>query len=100
MGSNGDKEIMTLKVSNKTSVYALTTAAAGYLKSQGIVFVDCIGVAANYIATKAIIQTIAAISCMGLKVNHRPIFKDYVIDEPMDTSSIKTGIRWILSLDS
>lgn len=89
-------EEVVLLVSGKTAPGALRTAAVEHLKKGKIVHLDCIGVASNYVATKAIILIKAYLSTMGQEVKFTPIYKDFVL---MDTKSeVKTGIRWTLKL--
>ena len=84
-------------LSGKTRINALKTKATNHLKMGDEVYLDCIGVASNYVATKAIINIQAYLSTMGLTLEYTPIFHDYTIK---GSDNIKTGIRWILNLDN
>jgi len=97
---NKECKITTLPVSKNTKATLLATASVNYLKSGNVVYLDCIGVAANYIATKAIILINSQLFIRGLKLMYTPIFQDFELKEPTDGKSIKTGIRWVLTLDN
>lgn len=84
--------IVVLKVSGTTALHALKTAVVQYLVSNKVVYLDCIGVAPNYLATKAVINVRAHLTTIGARLNADPIFHDICIDD----GRIKTGIRWIL----
>lgn len=92
-----DKNTIKLLVSGETRVSALRAKATNHLKIDDEVYLDCIGVAANYVATKAIINIQAYLSTVGLALKFTPIFHDYTIN---GTDDIKTGIRWILNIDN
>ena len=94
-----ERKIITLPVSKTTQARSLAIAATNYLKSGNIVHLTCIGVATNYIATKAIIFIKASLATIGYNLIFTPIFYEFSIKEPTDGTAIKTGIRWILSLD-
>jgi hypothetical protein len=82
-------------VGGNNSVTSLKTAILGYMKSGKIVYLDCISVTANYIATKTVIATKAQLVTLGKELDFDIIYKDYEIENSRG-SNIKTGIRWIL----
>lgn len=86
-----------LLVGKRTSPASLRTAAVAQLKMGRTVHLDCIGVAANYIATKSLILIRAYMSTMGKELKYIPIYKDFVIKD--SKSNVKTGIRWTLQID-
>lgn len=54
------------------------------------VFVDVIGVAANYIAVKAFIQLNSALSDMKITVSYSPSY----VDIKTFDGEVKTAVRW------
>ncbi|AGA67687.1 hypothetical protein Desdi_0127 [Desulfitobacterium dichloroeliminans LMG P-21439] len=98
MENNSIGRKVTLKVGGNTNPIALKAAIAGHLSYGGnTVLLDCIGVAPNYIATKAIILLRGHLSTVGKNLEAYPIFHEVMVDNPTD-SPVKTGIRWILDL--
>ena len=93
-----NRKEQTLLVGKNTSPIALKTSIVGILTdfSGSIIYLDCIGVAANYIATKAMIMAQGDLSMRGKEMKISPIFKDFEITVPND-SKIKTGVRWVIS---
>ena len=91
-----NEEEKVLLVGKATSPGALRTAAVGHLRKGKVVHLDCIGVAANYVATKTIIMIRAFLSTMGYELEYTPIYKDYILKDSEDR--IKTGIRWTLTI--
>lgn len=92
---NNREEEVVLLVSKSTNPASLRMAAAGHLREGKIVHLDCIGVAANYVATKTIITTRAFMLTLGYELEYTPIYRDYLLN---GTNSIKTGIRWTLAI--
>lgn len=95
------QEIKVLRVSKDTDPLTLKTAIAGYLRSYGSVRLDTVGVAANYVATKAVILARAALAAEGTGILAEPAFFKAVIDKPRaedasEVGNIKTGIKWII----
>ena len=84
-----------LLVGKDTLPHSLKTSIIGFLKDSvdKVVYLDCIGVAANYVATKAIIMAQGELSMSGEVLISNPIYKDFEIKDPKN-SKIKTGIRW------
>lgn len=90
--------MMSLKVGGKTDPANLKLTIIKYLTGgEEKVYLDTIGVAANYVATKAIILARSQLSMKGLELKAVPVYYEAEIADPMD-NTIKTGIRWILTL--
>ncbi len=87
-----------LMVGGKTSPVALKTSIVGYFNDLNdiIIYLDCIGVAANYVATRAIIMAKTELAMREKVLRCDPIYKDFEIQNP-ENAKIKTGIRWTLS---
>lgn len=85
---------IVLLVGKSTAPGPLKTAAVGYLKSGKTVHLDCIGVATNYIATKAIIMARASLYAEGNELWYIPFYRDYSINN--EEEKVRTGIRWTL----
>ena len=90
------EEEIILPVAKSTPPSSLKVAAVNYLKTYKAVHLDCIGVAANYIATKAIIMIRAHLFTTGDELIYVPIYKDFKLRGT--ENKIKTGIRWTLTL--
>lgn len=90
-------KIVNLKAGSKTDVNSLKTSIVGNIKAGDTVIVNTIGVGANYVAIKAIIMARGQLNSCGCSLIAEPSFHDYEIDTPT-TSSVKTGIRWMLKL--
>lgn len=88
--------VMVLKVGGTTVPGSLKTAIVGHLRAGRNVYMDTIGVAANYIATKAIILAKGYLSTVGETLQFNCIFFDCFIGGEEDNQ--KTGIRWILNI--
>ncbi|MEL1136272.1 stage V sporulation protein S [Desulfitobacterium sp. THU1] len=97
MENNSIRSKITLKVGGNTNHNALKTAIVGHLSDGKMVLLDCIGVAPNYIATKAIILVRGHLVTVGKGLEVYPIFSEIMVDNPTD-SPVKTGIRWVLDL--
>ncbi len=91
-------KMVNLKVGSKTDVNSLKTSIVGNIKAGETVIINAIGAGANYIAVKAIIMARGQLNSCGCSLFADPSFHDYEIESPV-TSSIKTGIRWILKLN-
>lgn len=85
-----------LLVSGVTTANSLKASIVGNFKDNNTIYLDSIGVAANYVATKAIILTRAELFKTGEKLDITPIYKDFEIKDPQN-AKVKTGIRWVLS---
>lgn len=90
-----EANIITLKVGGQTNPISLKTAICGHIKDGSIVYLDAIGVAANYVATKAVIMARGQLATMGMELNSSQIFHDLEIKDPKDKET-KTAIRWII----
>jgi len=90
-----EQEII-LPIRKSTPPSSLKVAAVNYLKTYKAVHLDCIGVAANYVATKAIIMIRAHLFTTGDELIYVPIYKDFKLEGT--ENKIKTGIRWTLTL--
>lgn len=88
---------IALKVGGNTNPGSLMTAIVGYLRSGRVVYLDCVGVAANYIATKAIIMVRGHLMMVGKTISPVPIFLDVVIDGTDERH--KTAVRWEVRID-
>ncbi len=90
------KDEIVLPVGKGTSASSLKVAAVNYLKKYRAVHLDAIGVAANYIATKAIIMIRAHLFTMGQELEFAPIYKNFALKG--SENRVKTGIRWTLRI--
>lgn len=91
-----DKEqVIVLKVSGKTPPSNLKSAIVGYIKDGKTIYLDSIGVMANYVATKALVLSKGQLSMQAINLIMTPAFQELKIDEPID-KDVKTAIRWIL----
>ncbi|MGI1660140.1 MAG: stage V sporulation protein S [Desulfitobacterium sp.] len=99
MENSSIRRKIVLKVGGNTNHNALKTTIVGHLSSgeNKMVLLDCIGVAPNYIATKAMILVRGHLSTVGKGLEAYPIFCEITVDNPTD-SPVKTGIRWVLDL--
>lgn len=87
---------ITLKVSGKTTApTALKSAIVGHIKDGRTVYLDSIGVLANYVATKGLILARGQLLMQGTDLSMTPVFQELKIDDPTD-KEFKTAIRWIL----
>lgn len=89
---------VTLRVAKDTNPVDLKSSIVGHLRSGKTVAVDTIGVATNYIATKAAILARGELDIQGIRLNLIPSLWDYEIKESHDVP-IKTGVRWIIEVD-
>lgn len=81
--------VMVLKVSSNTDYISAATSIAGYLLSGNKVYIDVIGMGANYMCTKAFISVKSNLGAKGIKVYFAPDFVQLNVDD-----AVKTGIRW------
>lgn len=95
-----NQEVLNLKVGGNTPPASLKLVIIKYLKDKGLekIYLDTVGVAANYVATKAIIMARGQLSTMGLELKAVPIYYEAEIANPID-SVVKTGIRWLLNIE-
>lgn len=89
-------ETVTLKVCKETNTGALKTVIISNLAEGKTVFIDTIGVAANYIATKATIMVRDQLTTKGQALKVEQIFTVQAIESEPEIK--RTGIRWILSV--
>lgn len=97
--SSNTNEIV-LKVGGITNPGSLKTAIIGHLTAGKLVQATCIGVAANYIVTKAIIMVRAHLQMVGKEMNFEPYFMDVTIEDKngINDGAKKTAIRWVMTL--
>lgn len=96
--NNINEESVLLKVSGHTDHIALSTSIVGNLLQGKVVLLDCIGVSANYIAVKSVITTRGSLLTRGKTLVETQFLHEIKLENPIDTVDIKTGIRWILSI--
>lgn len=83
-------ENFILKIGKDTNhVKAAKTIETQVLQCNRV-FIDVIGTAANYTATKAFIQAKANLSVSGIQVVYSPSFEDL----KTSAAEVKTAIRW------
>lgn len=86
-----------LKVGSKTNIYSLATSISGNIKSDTYVYMDVIGVEANYIALKALINARGQLMLSGYDISYVPYLHDFKIDtDAAAFDSIRKGIRWVI----
>lgn len=88
---------VTLRVAKDTIPVNLKTAIVGYLRSGRRVTIDTIGVATNYIATKAAVLARAEMDVRGIRLKLTPALREYEVDGC--EGGIRTGIQWIIEVE-
>lgn len=85
-----------LKVSSSSNVNSVYLAVLKYLRQDGIVHLDAIGMKASYNALKALIMATDELVMEGYKTNLRPRYIDVEVENPIDSTKDKTAIRFTL----
>lgn len=102
MNDEKKKKEQVLMVGGRTSPVSLKASILGYLNDNDdknmIVYLDFIGVKANYIATRAMIMARVELAMRGKQLRCEPIYKDFEIENPQN-SKVKTGVRWTLYIE-
>lgn len=86
---------VVLKVAAKTSIASLKTAIVKYLEENRQIHVDAIGVGANYIALKAIVQAREWLLMKGEDM--RIIPTEFVTQIKGKEGEERNAIRWVLT---
>lgn len=89
------KDSLILRTSARTNIGALKTAIVKSLFENRMVYIDAIGVEANYNTIKAIIKARGEILAFGKELNIRPTMMNIKINGEEEE---RTAIRWVLQL--
>ena len=83
-------EDFLLKIGKDTNHIRAAKSIETQILRGNRVFIDVIGTAANYIATKSFIQTQSALSNVGISVAFSPSYADLKTSD----GEVKTAVRW------
>jgi stage V sporulation protein SpoVS len=88
--SNASMDKIIIKIGGKTNHISAATSIKKHLLNGDKVYVDVIGMAANYACTKAFIHLRSGLAAEGMIVLFSPTYKD------LETTDhhIKTAVRW------
>lgn len=89
------KEFPILKAGSQTNIASLKTAIVQKLINNGAVYVDAIGMQANYVVLKAVIKARGEMLVFGKDIGITPVLVDLRV---IDTGEEKTAVRWILQI--
>lgn len=87
--------IKVLKVAGDSNINVISEKAVEYLISDGVLYIDCIGVKATYASVKAIIQATEQLVNRGYKFNLRPFYKNVNVCSNGE-NTVRTAIRWAI----
>jgi len=86
--------MQVLKVSGDSNINAVSQAILENVIRDSIISIDCIGIKAAYITTKALIQTTEVLVKRGYRFNLRPYYVKVNVPENGMQPISKTAIRW------